>query len=271
MRTNDLANAMNQFMFQALDRVCHTRKSTHKRQNKGPRWYDKELRPKRSAAVKAGERAAKSGDNATAIKLCKEYRSDKQRKKRNYKNECLMKIEKAYSSNPGAMWKVLNEIEGDQYVPDGEPSALEFYDHFCKLAQPIDSPHFDYDYEKRAIEFLDKYDADKVMFPPPNDIQLEIINSIFTEGEILNAIYMLKNKKSPGIDGIPAEVIKYCQDDLVDIIKDSFNYIIENRDFPDVWAEGLRSTIFKSGARHIVDNFTGIIILCILQNCLRYL
>ena len=36
------------------------------------------------------------------------------------------------------------------------------------------------------------------------------------------------------------------------------NYIINCRDFPESWAEGLRSSIFKNGQRNIVENYRGI-------------
>ena len=45
-----------------------------------------------------------------------------------------------------------------------------------------------------------------------------MINSNFDRDEIIAAINMLKNKKSPGIDGIPGEMIKYCKETLVDDI-----------------------------------------------------
>ena len=80
--TNTLAHAMNQFMSQALDRVCVTKSSNPKRQTKGPCWYDRELRGLRSAAVKAGEQAAKSGDHTLAVEQCRAYRTTKQRKER---------------------------------------------------------------------------------------------------------------------------------------------------------------------------------------------
>ena len=38
------------------------------------------------------------------------------------------------------------------------------------------------------------------------------------------------------------------------------NYIIENRDFPELWSRGIRSAVFKSGKHNIVDNFRGITI-----------
>ena len=43
------------------------------------------------------------------------------------------------------------------------------------------------------------------------------------------------------------------------------NYIIENRDFPELWAGGIRSAVFKSVKHNIVDNFRGITILPIME------
>ena len=52
----------------------------------------------------------------------------------------------------------------------------------------------------------------------------------------------------------------------MDLISDIFNYNVENRDFPDIWAEGLRSIIFKSRSKHCVDNYRGITIWDIFAN-----
>ena len=46
------------------------------------------------------------------------------------------------------------------------------------------------------------------------------VNYVFTTDEILYAIHSLKNNKAPGIDGIPAEIMKYCQVELIDFITD---------------------------------------------------
>ena len=43
------------------------------------------------------------------------------------------------------------------------------------------------------------------------------------------------------------------------------NNIIENRDFPELWAGGIRSAVLKSGKHNIVDNFRGITILPIIE------
>ena len=43
------------------------------------------------------------------------------------------------------------------------------------------------------------------------------------------------------------------------------NYVIEKRNFPEIWAEGLKSGVFKSGKRNLVDNYRGITILPVIE------
>ena len=71
--------------------------------------------------------------------------------------------------------------------------------------------------------------------------------------------------KSPGNDCIPAEFIQECKNILSKTIATVFNYMIEQRDFPDAWSGGIRSAVFKSGKRNLVDNFRGITILPIME------
>ena len=43
-----------------------------------------------------------------------------------------------------------------------------------------------------------------------------------------------------------------------------FNYIIDHKDFPEVWMSGIRSAVYKSGKRNIADDYRGITILPIM-------
>ena len=96
-------------------------------------------------------------------------------------------------------------------------------------------------------------------------MELEIINSNFTADEIKAVICSLKSNKSPGNDNIPAEFIKHCKMSLSEWLVHTFNYIIEKRDFPDLWLEGMRSAELKSGPRNIVENYRSKTILPILE------
>ena len=79
----------------------------------------------------------------------------------------------------------------------------------------------------------------------------------------------MKLNRSPGIDGVPAEFIKASKQSLAEPVAMILNYIIENRGFPELWAGGIRSAVFKSGKHNIVDNFRGITILPIMKKYLK--
>ena len=73
-------------------------------------------------------------------------------------------------------------------------------------------------------------------------------------------------KNSPGADNIPAEFIKSCKTKVVSDLIDVFNYIIEKRDFPDKWTEGILCAIHKGGPQRYVNYFRGITILPPMEN-----
>ena len=75
----------------------------------------------------------------------------------------------------------------------------------------------------------------------------EIINDYFTAAEIENAIDCLKCNKAPGVDHIPAEIMKHCKSILNDTITEVLNYVFEKCDFPECWAEGFSGAIYQSG------------------------
>ena len=99
----------------------------------------------------------------------------------------------------------------------------------------------------------------------PNAIQYSIINDNITTAEVERAIDYLKNNKSPGIDGIPAELIKCCISILAVDITLVLNYAIGQRDFPQLWTEGSQSAVFKSGCQLDTGNYRGITVLPIIE------
>ena len=99
----------------------------------------------------------------------------------------------------------------------------------------------------------------------PCEWEISTLNSNFTIEEIEAAIDYLKCRKSPGADDIPAEFIKSCKAEVANDLTDVFNYIIEKRDFPNRWTEGIRSAIHKGGPKRSVNNFRGITILPLME------
>ncbi|BHF57408.1 hypothetical protein SprV_0100034900 [Sparganum proliferum] len=68
-----------------------------------------------------------------------------------------------------------------------------------------------------------------------------------SEGEVVDAIRKLRNKKAPGEDGIPTEAFKSCVDTLApwlhEMIKRAWRYEV----IPDDWGLGILVPIFKKG------------------------
>ena len=94
---------------------------------------------------------------------------------------------------------------------------------------------------------------------------MENFNRNFTVEEIDSIICSLKQNKAPGIDQIPAEFIKHCKTDLLEDITGVLNYIIEQREFPDIWAEGIRTPVFKAGMSNMPENYRGITVLPVFE------
>ena len=72
-----------------------------------------------------------------------------------------------------------------------------------------------------------------------------VLDKYISEDEIIYAISKLKKGKSPGIDGIPAELILASKDILLPHLRFLYNYILDQGVYPQTWAEGLRVAIPK--------------------------
>ena len=110
-------------------------------------------------------------------------------------------------------------------------------------------PNFDHSYENQAKQYLHEYYSGGLANVLQNKVASNIINRTFTECEIKCIIKKIKNNKSPGCDNLPSKLIKECKESVSSDLCDLFNYMIEKREFPDIWTEGTRSAIHKSGAK----------------------
>ncbi|XP_076105824.1 uncharacterized protein LOC143074160 [Mytilus galloprovincialis] len=79
--------------------------------------------------------------------------------------------------------------------------------------------------------------------PPPIEIEMGPI----TDDEIKAAIKKLKNNKAPGVDGIPAEVLKSDINLNVNILRDLLNEIWEKEILPTQWKDGIIIKLPKKG------------------------
>ena len=104
--------------------------------------------------------------------------------------------------------------------------------------------------------------------PMPNIIPTAM-KSPFTAKEIKKASSKLKNNKSPGVDNITAEFIKYGPDQLFQQISNIFNRVAETGDDPQELTQGILRALQKPGKeKGPPQNLRPIILLSILRKIL---
>ena len=81
--------------------------------------------------------------------------------------------------------------------------------------------------------------------------------------EVNKAIAQMNNGKAPGMDGIPAEVLKYGGDRLKKLIFEVILHAWDNS-VPQDWKDAILESLFKKGDRSECGNFRGISLLSIV-------
>ena len=79
-----------------------------------------------------------------------------------------------------------------------------------------------------------------------------------SRGEVLVALNRLKNHKSPGVDGISNEQLRYGSSGLVGPLVDLFGGVWREEKVPEEWLKGVISVIPKKGDASVCSNNRGI-------------
>ena len=82
------------------------------------------------------------------------------------------------------------------------------------------------------------------------------------EGEVKRAIQQMKNGKSPGIDGLPAELFKNAGQDMMKWIHRLMANAWTQETIPDEWGRAIITPVFKKGDHQKCENYRGISLLC---------
>ena len=81
--------------------------------------------------------------------------------------------------------------------------------------------------------------------------------------EVNKAIAQMNNGKSPGMDGIPAEVLKYGGDKLKLMVFEVISHVWD-ANTPQDWRDAILESLFKKGEKSDCGNFRGISLLSIV-------
>ena len=85
-----------------------------------------------------------------------------------------------------------------------------------------------------------------------------------SKAEISKAISKLKNGKSPGLDNIPTNMLKWAQNELLPKIEKLFNSCLSSENYPKNWAVGYITPIHNAGDISDPNNYRGISVTSVL-------
>ena len=154
-----------------------------------------------------------------------------------------------------------------QLDPDG------VYKKLIPLSAPPHEDYFDYKLEEEAANFIKQF-CDGEIFMEDSEMN-NILNSPISTDEVQAAISKLKKGKTPGLDGLPVEILILNKDIVSPHLTHLYNFILDKAEYPDQWAEGLRMAIPKDGGRDIrpitITPLLGKVLESILDTCMVFL
>ena len=179
----------------------------------------------------------------------KEYKTIIKRKRKRYKAALVTKLHDMIEENPSVLWNTLQQLRESDNPGTQNTNYLnirKWTEHLQQLigTEPDVNP-------ERKIQIQQMADLLQNQNNPFLDKPILI-------EEIKNAIKKLKNKKSPGKDGITNEMIKSATPDLLQILEKTFNLVIDTGIYPNEWKVGLCIPIYKAGCPLNPENYRGI-------------
>ncbi|MCP4473446.1 MAG: reverse transcriptase family protein [Gammaproteobacteria bacterium] len=131
-----------------------------------------------------------------------------------------------------------------QLIADPHAQKERWKEHFSELFNP-------------PPQIADISDLDNVM-PQLSFDYLSNTDEAPTRDEVVDALKKLKNYKSPGIDGITNEQLKYGESGLADELVRLFAKVWETEEIPEDWSKGVVVVVGKKGDNSYCSNNRGI-------------
>ena len=178
----------------------------------------------------------------------------KRRAKAIFKFEEGKRVENLAKSNPKNFWKEIKKFTKKKSKSPDNITAEDFFEHFSTV-------------------FGTQSDDLRPNGHP--DIQVntddESLDSPFSMDELKKVISSLKSNKSPGMDGLTAEIFKSSYDILSPLLLRLFNVVFISGYYPTQWSEGLITPIHKKASLEDANNYRGITLINVLSKIYSHL
>lgn len=242
-----------------FEKVCSVSLKKKKRKkkiinNENKNWFDQELTAvKRQLEDKAYLMSKFPNDplvRGSFFKMNKKYAKLRKKKKREFKQSILDKLDNLQSENPKEYWSLVNSLRNESRdKPEDSVDGKTWFDYFSKLS----SIPCNLEERIRNIENRVKILENNTSSFCPLDFEISM-------AELLKAIKKLKQGKSPGLDNISNEMLKISQTYINPCLLKLFNAVLRSGHYPEKWSNSYICPIYKSENPKKPENYRGIAI-----------
>ena len=141
--------------------------------------------------------------------------------------------------DPKQYWKLVNDLNTEKADPASSPVDPDTWKNYFQTLHSVVDQKFEN--RLRSLELLLSEKEKTYWYCTFNNLDNRI-----TVKEISSAIASLKNGKAKGLDLISNEMLKGGNAKLLLCLVKLFNLCFSNGYYPDTWANGYISPIFKS-------------------------
>ncbi|XP_063691186.1 uncharacterized protein LOC134823581 [Bolinopsis microptera] len=186
------------------------------------------------------KKSSKLDDNNWAVRVATDL---EEAASKGQQREVWAKIKKISGKNKKPQASCVRDKDGRK-ITDPQQQRDRWKEHFTELLNP-------------PLSSVDLADLDTVP-PQPHFNSLSCSDGPPTRDEISYSLTKLKNNKSPGVDGITNEQLKYGASALVDQLECLFKKVWEEETVPEDWLKGVIIVIGKKGDTSVCGNNRGI-------------
>ena len=161
--------------------------------------------------------------------------------------------------DPKEMWNILNNIlpkKNQHTYGNGfdNLTATSFNNFFTNIAG------------KLCAHFRPNASLPNILTPRVSeDFVIQEVSTNFVYQELKK----LKTKKSTGLDGIPARLLKNAASEVAKPLAYLINLTIQTGEIPSAWKEARLTPIFKSGAKNDQNNYRPISVLPLVSKIME--
>ena len=134
---------------------------------------------------------------------------------------------------------------GSKVAVNSDDTLDEIVKFYKKLYSSDDIPH----------KMVDEYFNCLENVPTLNEDERRLCDEAISECELKQAVLKIKNKRSPGLDGLTPEFYKYFYDDIKDLYMKMINETFVYGELPDTMREAILTLIYKKGDKDLLKNY----------------